>query len=498
MESWLAMNQSYQRPRKVLFCCHGGPAYGLGHVMRCLALSQAATAQGWQTRFAGDIDPAWAGSHLEPGQVVAMTPAAQASQLAEIVDGWRPDVCHIDSYLPLPELGGKTLISNTRDGPFGRRPANLTIDPTLGAEMRQDWNDVDTTLLGRWYAPLRAQVLRQAQPAAPIGPDDAGGPWKILVVSGGTCPPALIAQVLDGLAAAARPTQATVVTATPAPSRSRGRSRIELVGLIDDLPAVARRHHVVISAAGTSVMDFAYLGVPMALVHAVDNQRAGYDAAVAAGLAIGLGSIAGLDARVTALVDDLNPATLAELAQTGRHLVDGRGAWRVVATWSQLLERQPTVRPPDVAIRPATLADAARLLAWRNDPVAREQSRQHRPIAWEDHLAWLTASLDRADRRVLVAEADGQPVGVVRWDAGDDGAWEASVTIDPARRGHRLGLAALAAAERALPSSRPLALEATIHRDNAASLAVFAQLGYLPFQPPDASGFARYRAWRQR
>lgn len=90
-------------------------------------------------------------------------------------------------------------------------------------------------------------------------------------------------------------------------------------------------------------------------------------------------------------------------------------------------------------LRPATLEDAQRLFDWRNDPATREASVTTAPVAWEDHAAWLEASLARSDRRLLIAEEGSASIGTVRFDVGADGV-EVSITLAPEARGR--GLAA--------------------------------------------------------
>ncbi len=121
-------------------------------------------------------------------------------------------------------------------------------------------------------------------------------------------------------------------------------------------------------------------------------------------------------------------------------------------------------------LRPATLDDARRLFEWRNDPVTRAMSVHRDPVAWDDHLAWLEASLANPLRRILIAE-DGVPLGTVRLDR--DIRTEVSITLAPSARGHG----------RAAPILR-LATEgrgpfiARIRPDNPASRRAFEAAGF--------------------
>lgn len=88
-------------------------------------------------------------------------------------------------------------------------------------------------------------------------------------------------------------------------------------------------------------------------------------------------------------------------------------------------------------LRPATADDAARLLAWRNDPVTRKWSHNSEEIDFDDHVRWLANTLQRTDRRIFIAEIDGVAVGTTRADF-DGSAWELSWTVAPEARGRGL------------------------------------------------------------
>ena len=125
--------------------------------------------------------------------------------------------------------------------------------------------------------------------------------------------------------------------------------------------------------------------------------------------------------------------------------------------------------------RPATEADADLLLAWRNDPGTGAWSFTSDPVPRPEHLRWLSAVLVDPDRRLLVVETD-EPVGTVRFDRDGD-AWKVNITVAPEHRGRGLSGPVLACAEATLPVGTELV--AWVHRDNAASVALFERAGYV-------------------
>lgn len=142
-----------------------------------------------------------------------------------------------------------------------------------------------------------------------------------------------------------------------------------------------------------------------------------------------------------------------------------------------------------VVIRRAGAADSDALLAWRNRESVRRVSRNAEPIPRAVHEAWLTDTLTRADRRLLVGERDGVPVGVVRFDLAGDEA-EVSIYLAPGEHGAGAGSDLLAAAERWLALDRSAGvckIRAEVAGDNAPSRHMFLSAGYRP----DAARFLK-------
>ena len=125
-------------------------------------------------------------------------------------------------------------------------------------------------------------------------------------------------------------------------------------------------------------------------------------------------------------------------------------------------------------LRAATESDARLLLEWRNDPLTRRSSKNDRPVAWEDHLRWLSDTLSRGDRRLMIAELDGISVGTVRLDLASDHC-ELSWTVSPSKRGLGIGKAMVALA---IAEARAPTVVAQIKADNVASLRIAESCGF--------------------
>jgi RimJ/RimL family protein N-acetyltransferase len=479
----------------------------MGHLMRCIGVAETALERSWEVRIGGELsDPALelARGRLPGVRFEAVARAATSQWIADVGRDWSPSVVHLDSYLP--EADGVRpspgfLLSNAQDRGFGSRPADLAIDGNLGAEQWFAESDRSRrALVGPGAAVVRREV--RAQRGAPV----TGHPRpRVLVVIGGTDPYGVTTRVASALSRLSTPLDLTIVC--PGEQRAdvrtaleRSPHRAELREFIADLPAVARQHDLVITAAGTSVWDFACMGLPMAVICVADNQLAGYAAVIEGDLAVPLGVPPhdDLDARL-ALVEQVlgSPEALADYRERLLRTVDGLGSWRIVAAWEQLLELGPDLRPADdgVRARAVTMADARLLHEWRNDPTTRARSRNAAPIEFPAHLEWLTRALADSDRELLLIERGRDAIGTVRWDRLGGADVEVSITVAPGFRGQGLSEAVLRAAESALRVQRPTRLVATVHESNAASARLFARAGYLPDLPPDGSGFARFAKW---
>lgn len=492
---------------RALFHCNAGLSFGMGHLMRCLAIAAQAHERGWDVALVGDLSES-AMDHARsavPSLTIHSTPRnAPESELDAWGKDFAPDVIHLDSYWEIPTslTTATALLSNMQDGAFGVRAADLAIDANLGADEWFDSPDLSRAhLVGVDVAAIRTQVSSRRGARRTFTP-----PSRVLVVIGGTDPHSLTPRIVRALVDGATPPDVTVVSPPHLTEEIATISspHLTVVPFVEDLPALAAEHDLVITAAGTSLWDFACMGIPMAVVCVTDNQVAGYRAIVASETVTPLGEPphdsleTALRGLVTALAD--RAALDAQSAQLQK-MVDGLGTWRIVSAWETLRAKAPAssshmTDAPTLIARPAMMADAALLFEWRNDEQTREHSRSTETVAWETHTRWLAVTLNNADRRLfLVENAEGTPVGTVRWDRESANAWEVSITIAPSHRGRRLARPLLEAGEKALAPERATHVIAAIHADNVASRRLFAAADYLPQTPANDAGFTRFAKW---
>jgi RimJ/RimL family protein N-acetyltransferase len=164
----------------------------------------------------------------------------------------------------------------------------------------------------------------------------------------------------------------------------------------------------------------------------------------------------------------------------------GRVSWR-----GRVTTTDPTLQGlPDLRLRPVAEADAERLLAWRNDPESRAASRNTAEIGADEHALWLAGVLVDPDRRLLIAELGGEPVGQVRFDPVAEDRYEIAIALAPRARGRGLAAPLISLALAWLRESFPGAgAVAHVREGNAPSLAAFRRAGFVASGEPGEDGF---------
>lgn len=139
-----------------------------------------------------------------------------------------------------------------------------------------------------------------------------------------------------------------------------------------------------------------------------------------------------------------------------------------------------------IKLRSATIRDADLLLEWRNDAETRKASHNMDEVQRDQHISWLSRTLDNRDRRLFVAEENGVPVGTVRADL-SDGVWELSWTTAPSARGRGLAKRMVFLLAQQIPEP----IRAEVKAGNIASARVAEHAG-MEFDR-EAEGVLHYR-----
>ncbi len=334
---------------RVAFVTHGGPAIGLGHVTRSLALGRAFAADGAELRYLVSPDERVADLLRRASMIAVEIPwEADPRGAFQSLAGVGPDIVVVDSYAASPEFlaalrsvsGQVVAVDDLADRPF---PVHVVVNGGVGAERLSYRGASDTVfLLGPRYA-----LVDPGYGAVPSR--RVGDPVRRVVVmlGGGPDTAALRAAVaaadasLDGVTidVAVGPFAGTRSEEEAVRLRAGNRLVVHrgLAGLRESMLGA----DLAIAGAGMTLYELAATATPTIMVAMAENQAANVDAFERAGAALRAGSAgqpdleAALRSAVQRLVGD--PSLRTALAGRARDLVDGHGAARVAREIASLM-----------------------------------------------------------------------------------------------------------------------------------------------------------------
>lgn len=508
------------RPR-IVIRADASDRIGGGHVMRCLSLANALAERGAEVCFVSALlpdrmreairgsghdvqrieagaeltseGPGWDGDTLStPAQRADAENTIDAAGAADwfVIDHYRLDA-RWSSCVP---IGSRRLVIDD----LANRPhaCELLVDQTFGrtaADYAGMVSDTAKVLAGARYAMLQGSFAAERRRAL-VRREQVGEPRTLLVSLGATDVGGVTAGALESVLSTSIDLAIDVVIGN-APSRARvdalaaAHPQIRVHVDTDRMVELITRADVAIGAAGTSAWERCCLGLPAVTLVLADNQRLVASNLESAGAILVASAPAQVGPALTRLCTDegLRMRMIAAAAA----ITDGRGA----AAVAEAMLTPATSQRPALTIRPATAEDGRAAWLWRNDPVTRAVSQIHDPVPWPDHADWWSRALASPDRRLFVAEAQGEPLAVIRFDRLDEpaGSFEVSINVKPEARGGGVGRSALAAAcEHFLKSEGAVPLVAVIHRENRASQRVFARIGFTRERRVGEAGFERY------
>ncbi len=302
------------------------PRIGIGHVMRSMALIEAAMTRGRAVTAVTGVSSL--GARLfERFGIKPVDPAGETW-----VESVRPrDLVVWDGYLfdDGPRRAARArhgVVGVIDDFPDGKFTADLVVNPGALSAPAYQLPAQGTILWGPNHALVRRQILARRRAR---GGDRA----RLLVTLGGSDTRLLG----PGLAARANATGAfgeVVLIQGPAAPRAHPKG----VQVVRDPPEFADlldRADAVITAAGATTWELLAMGMPVAVVATAANQRLIVQAVVGAAAALEVLPDDG-DAALAAVVVSLADAGVQRgLSEAGRTLVDGLGATRVMDALEQ-------------------------------------------------------------------------------------------------------------------------------------------------------------------
>lgn len=299
------------------------PSTGFGHVMRSLALAEAADERGIAIRIVSAAAP---GLDAELGRrgLERVPP-----------DGWPDavsagDLVVFDGYAfgPRDERRARdagATVAAVADHGRGAHDVEILVDPNPREAHAYDLPAEARVLFGPRYALVRREFRREADPASrrlllTFGGSDVAG-------LGGLVSAAIDGCVRDG----SLPFDEVVLLCGPGAATPPAADWLQVERSPDAVGDLFAGCAAAISAAGSTIWELLTVGVATALVQVADNQAAVAGGTVAAGAAIDLGEAPPDPEAVRRAVRRLgDPDERGRLRAAGRTLVDGRGADRVL------------------------------------------------------------------------------------------------------------------------------------------------------------------------
>ena len=251
----------------------------------------------------------------------------------------------------------------------------------------------------------------------------------------------------------------------------------------DAAPSLApllARNTLGVGAGGVSMWERMCAGIPSIVVSLAENQVPSMHGVASYGVIDYLGpddavSSADLHDALVALLSD--PVRRKQMSDQGRALVDGRGAARV----AEALVRSESDR---LSMRSATESDRELLFGWANDPEVRRSAIKQDPIPWSDHVAWFTSQIHNPKTFTYILEADGLPVGQVRFELTTELEQRKEVAVldyslDEVVRGRGLAGRMVCSSVHALRKHVMVPVVADVRMGNVASLRVLNRIGFV-------------------
>lgn len=473
---------------------------GTGHVMRCLALAAPwVRAKTPVTLAAAELTDNLRKRVLEAGVIIRDLDApagsradaqATASLAADadllVVDGYQFDA----AYSQVFGKADRRVLWIDDDGRAANYSADFVLNQSIGtnAALYPQRGRSTRLFLGPKHALLREdfQPWRQWQRQTPEKAT------RFLVTLGGSDPDNVTTKVIEGLRQLAgknRFFEATVIAGAANPhlplleAAARSLPWLRVASSVNDMAQRMAEADFAITAAGTTVWEMAFMGLPSLVLTLAENQIANASELPEAGIARSLGGHENVTTRaISDAVADLAADRSArdKMSRAGRALVDGLGSFRV---WLAIAGEK-------VALRDATASDSRMLWDWANEPGIRAASFSSESIPWPAHEKWLGEQLSRPDRILWIAEDAEGSLGQVRFALEEDEAL-ISVSLDPGRRGRSLGSLLIGLGCRKFFETHPTpSVRALIKPDNRVSIRAFEQAGFVKTGSTEVKGMA--------
>ncbi len=339
----------------ILIRVDSSPAIGAGHVARCRSLAQGFADRGGKVNFVM--------SEALPGTTDLLAADGFRHDTVSVDPGSREDVTetagmarrHNAGLIVLdgPGFGGAyqdglaragfPLVMLDDNGDLGPYRAAVVVNQNIHANKTMYPRHVDA-LCGPRFVMLRREFRTRVQSNAPVRETAE----RVLITLGGTDPAGATPRVIDAFnVLLAGKFQLGVIVGNGNPhldainkAAEASPHRVAVRQSVADMAAAMASADIAVSAAGSTLWELAFMGVPTIALVVADNQRPGAKeyAAQGCGIVLDLAADTGklpLGDEISALM--ANAALRQGYAARGRKLIDGMGVVRVCQKIETLL-----------------------------------------------------------------------------------------------------------------------------------------------------------------
>lgn len=266
------------------------PKIGTGHIMRCVALAQAAKSFGFSVHLIGRVTVPWVLKRLE-SEGIAFNPLADlppeqedpVTLLGHIAECGKPDWLVLDGYhfgldcqQAVRNAGHKLLVIDD----YAHLPeysCDILLNQNIGAEELPYKGDIGKKLLGPKFALLRQEFIMAIQQAEKRIPPSTCR--NILLTLGGGDFSNHLEQIasyfetplLSGCTV-------RVIAGSMPPEHIQNclqncPATIEILQRVENMPAILLQTDLCITAGGSTCWELCCLGVPFLTVVVAENQK---------------------------------------------------------------------------------------------------------------------------------------------------------------------------------------------------------------------------------
>lgn len=260
------------------------PQMGAGHVMRCIALALNAQSVGMSVLMVGYIQIPWVKKRLQNEGILFKHleyPCVSEARFhhAAIENTWFVlDGYHFgtDHHKAIRSAGHKLLVIDDYNH-LAEYNCDILLNQNLGAENFEYYGNIKQKCLGIEYALLRPEFFR-ARPAA-LARHFTQVPTKILLTLGGGDFSQFLATIALCFAVPEmKQTHLRIIAGTTPQNAifdafSMCPATIEILGCVDDMPALLLETDLCITAGGSTCWELSCLQVPFLTIATAENQK---------------------------------------------------------------------------------------------------------------------------------------------------------------------------------------------------------------------------------